>query len=282
MHPDAGYVRPVSSSGPAQGVGTRRVVGRNMEIHAESSVDPVDAERYRQLAETWWDSSGPFWPLHRLNAFRVAYIRDRLAALAGGERDPRRPLQGLSVLDIGCGGGILSESLAGLGAQVLGIDVVRRNIEIARSHAARTGATVDYRFASAEELAGEDLRFDVVFNMEVVEHVAHVPPFMAACCRLVSPGGHMFVATINRTPAAFLAAIVGAEYVLRWLPRGTHQWRKFVTPREVSACLEAGDLKVLDRVGVRVNPFTRGFSLSDYLGVNYMILGQRPAAGCGP
>lgn len=239
------------------------------------SVDPEEVARYTALAEKWWDTTGPFWPLHTLNRLRVAYIRDRLCERL--DRDPAsaRPLEGLKVLDIGCGGGILSESMARLGADVHGIDVTPRNIAVADLHAAGQGLSLRYETVSAEALAGRGEQYDLVLNMEVVEHVADLPGFMAACNRLLRPGGHGFIATLNRTPVSYLVAILGAEYLLRWLPRGTHQWRRFPTPRELESLLASDGLEVIERIGVRVNPFTRGMSLTGYLGVNYMLMTRR-------
>ena len=242
----------------------------------DATVDPRETEYYQRMADFWWDRDGPFWPLHGLNALRVDWIRERLCELSG--RDPRgeAPLAGLRVLDIGCGGGILSESMARLGARVTGIDVVGKNIGIASLHAAGAGLDIDYRLITASDLARAGERFDVVLNMEVVEHVADLPAFMSACCTLVAPGGVQFVATINRTPRSWLLAILGAEYVLRLLPRGTHRWRAFRRPAEVEALLQAGGLRTRVRSGVRLNPFARRFGLTASLAVNYMLMAQRP------
>lgn len=236
-----------------------------------SSVDPQEVARYTALAQTWWDDSGPFWPLHRLNRLRVSYIRDRLCERLGRDPEKPQPLGGLRVLDIGCGGGILSESMARLGAEVHGIDVTPRNIAIASLHAQGQALALRYEAVSAEALAEQGAQYDVVLNMEVVEHVADLPGFMAACNRLLRPGGYGFIATINRNTVSFVVAILGAEYILRWLPRGTHQWRRFPRPAELQALLEPDGIQVLERIGVRVNPFTRGMSLTNYLGVNYML-----------
>ena len=199
------------------------------------NVDPEEAARYAALASTWWDPRGPFWPLHRLNALRTEYLRQELSRMFAREPGKNTPLAGLEVLDVGCGGGILSESMARLGARVHGIDVVERNIAIAAGHAADSGLEVRYETCTVSSLVARGLAYDVVLNMEVVEHVPDVKAFMADCAHLVKPGGAMAVATINRTPRAWLFAIFGAEYVLRWLPRGTHQWRRFVTPLEVES-----------------------------------------------
>jgi 2-polyprenyl-6-hydroxyphenyl methylase/3-demethylubiquinone-9 3-methyltransferase len=243
-----------------------------------TTVDAAEAARFEKLARLWWEPAGPFWPLHRLNAVRLAYIRDRLAGRFGLNPAAERPLAGLRILDIGCGGGILSEAVAGLGAEVLGVDVVERNIRIAEGHAAGRGLPLRYEVGRAEALAERGDRFDAVLNMEVVEHVADLPLFMASCAALVRPGGVMIVATLNRTPASFLAAILGAEYLLRWLPRGTHQWRKFVRPEEIRELLAQNGMAVADATGVRVNPLTREFRLTGYLGINYMLAAEKPAA----
>ncbi len=242
-----------------------------------TSVDQDEVDYFERLAERWWDTQGPFWPLHRLNAFRVDYLLRRTASEFGRDPDGAQPLKGLRVLDIGCGGGILSESVARLGAQVVGADVTEKNLRVARLHAQGCALPIEYCLATAEDLARTGETYDLVLNMEVVEHVDRRPLFLSACARLVRPGGLMCVSTINRTWAAALIAIFGAEYVLRWLPRGTHRYRKLVRPREVLAGLGTG-FRVLDRTGVRVNPFTRTFSYTKWLGVNYMILVRRDHA----
>ncbi len=241
------------------------------------SIDPDEVAYFERLAHRWWDADGPFWPLHRLNAFRVGYLRAHLCQALGTDPHREQPLTGLRLLDIGCGGGILSESLARLGAQVTGIDVVGKNIRVAELHALGSGLDLDYRLASAEDLAANGTQFDAVLNMEVVEHVEDPPAFLAVCGTLVRPGGLMVVATINRTWAAFLIAILGAEYVLGWMPKGTHHWRKLVKPAEITAGLGAS-FALLHRTGVRINPFNRSFHYSRYLGVNYMLLLRKGAA----
>ncbi|MDZ7751058.1 MAG: bifunctional 2-polyprenyl-6-hydroxyphenol methylase/3-demethylubiquinol 3-O-methyltransferase UbiG [Gammaproteobacteria bacterium] len=241
-----------------------------------ASVDESELPYYQRLAHTWWDDGGPFWPLHRLNRLRTAFIRERLCAGFGRDPDKPRPLAGLTALDVGCGGGILSESLHDMGLSVHGVDVVEKNIQVARLHAAAGGRDIAYTTITAEDLAARGVPYDVVLNMEVVEHVADLESFMMACNALVAPGGMTFVATINRTWAAFTSAIVGAEYILGWLPRGTHRYAKLRRPAEVIRLLEAGGLGVDATVGVRVNPLTRHFALSDYLGINYMVAASRP------
>lgn len=253
------------------------------QVSTTGSVDPREVEHYRRLAETWWDPAGPFWPLHRLNDVRVPWIRERVRRHFAAEPGAERPLAGLTVLDIGCGGGLLSESMARLGASVHGIDVVDRNIAIAEEHAAESGLDIRYEHVTAEELAQRRHRYDVVLNMEVVEHVADLPGFLAAACDLLKTRGQMFVATINRTPLAWLFAIFGAEYVLRWLPRGTHRYRLLRKPAEVQALLERDGLRVQDRTGVRVDPFRKTLSLTGNMRVNYMLCASRPShiAGSG-
>lgn len=240
-----------------------------------TTIDPTEHAHFEKLAQRWWDETGPFWPLHRMNALRVAYIRDRLLSHRGLETGGLMPLQGLRVLDIGCGGGILSEAIARLGASVHGVDMVEKNIQIARAHAVGQGLSLEYECCTAERLAARGERYDAVLNMEVVEHVADLPLFMRSCANLVKPGGLMFVATINRTLASYLGAIIGAEYLLRWLPRGTHQWRKFPTPAELEALLAADGLRVIDRTGVTVNPFTRRFRRVSWLGINYVLVAEQ-------
>ena len=237
----------------------------------DKTIDPREVDYYTRLADTWWDRDGPFWPLHKLNELRVGYIKEKLCQHFGRSSAAERPLEGLSVLDVGCGGGILSESMAKLGASVNGIDVVDRNIQIASLHAARQGLDVRYRTVTASEVAASGTVFDIVLNMEVVEHVADVKLFMRDCTRLTADGGVMFVATINRTLLAWLFAIVGAEYVLRWLPRGTHRWSMFQRPKDIAAHLRDGGLLVKDTVGVAVNPFSRSLGITSSSAVNYMM-----------
>ena len=247
-----------------------------------SSVDDSEVERFSRLAATWWDARGPMASLHKFNPVRLAYIRDK--ATGHFVRDARKLdcLKGLRMLDIGCGGGILSEPLARLGASVVGADPSVENIAIARAHAEDNGLAVDYRTTTAEELAAAGQRFDVVLAMEVVEHVVDVNAFVATCAAMVKPGGLMFAATLNRTFKSFALAIVGAEYILRWLPRGTHQWDKFVTPQELEAAVEQGGLRVTGERGVVYNPFADRWQLSADMDVNYMVVAKRTgkSEGC--
>lgn len=248
----------------------------------KTSVDPQEVAHYTALADTWWDPTGPFWPLHRLNELRVIYIKDKLCQLFARNPHSQWPLAGLHVLDIGCGGGILSESMARLGAYVHGIDVVERNILIARHHSRQGELSIRYETITAETLAQQAIDYDVVLNMEVVEHVANLPGFMQACTQLVKPGGVLFVATINRTPLAWLTAIIGAEYILRWLPKGTHRWDRLRRPEELEALIDQGGLHVIERQGVRVNPLTRRMALTSFLGVNYMLVAVKKPANKKP
>ena len=240
-----------------------------------ASVDAAEVAKLSASAEEWWDPAGRFQPLHRLNPVRLAFIRDRVAAHAGRDPLAERPLRGLRLLDIGCGGGLLAEPLARLGAEVVGIDASPANVEVAALHAAESGLAIDYRLITAEALA-EDLTaagagFDVVVNMEVVEHVADAAVFLHASAALVRPGGAMVVATLNRTPKAFVLAIVGAEYVLGWLPRGTHDWRRFLRPSELAALLRDGGVEIVEITGVAYNPLTAAWRLARDLDVNYMV-----------
>jgi 2-polyprenyl-6-hydroxyphenyl methylase/3-demethylubiquinone-9 3-methyltransferase len=242
-----------------------------------TTVDPSEIARFSAIADEWWDPNGKFKPLHRFNPTRLEYIRDRVATHFG--RDPRspQPLAGLRLLDIGCGGGLLSEPMARLGASVVGADAAERNVKTAAVHADRAGLAIDYRHTTAEALAAAGEQFDVVLNMEVVEHVADIGLFMNACAAMVKPGGLMLVATLNRTPKAFALAIVGAEYVLGWLPRGTHTWSKFVKPPELDRALAAGGLSRVEFQGVSFDPLADRWRLTGDLGVNYMALATRPA-----
>lgn len=235
-----------------------------------STVDPVDQARFNRLAAQWWDPNGPMWPLHGLNRFRVQVLKQRLS-LAYPHRNPNQPLAGLDILDVGCGGGLLSESLARLGARVTGIDTATNNIRIAREHAQREGLTITYLEDEVSALLADAQRFDIVMNLEVVEHVRDLPSFMQDCAKLVKPGGRLFVATINRTLAAWIIAIVGAEYVLRLLPRGTHKWRQFVRPDELIDLVQEHPLQPVWQTGVAFNPWTRRFRLTDRLPVNYLL-----------
>lgn len=240
-----------------------------------ASVDPAEVARFAAMAEEWWDPNGKFRPLHKFNPVRLAYIRDRLAQHFGRDPLAAKPLAGLRLLDIGCGGGLVAEPMARLGANVVAIDASARNIGIASNHAARMGLAIDYRHTTAEDLVAAGETFDAVLSLEVVEHVADFGNFLADCGTLVRQGGAMVVATLNRTPKAFLLAIVGAEYVLGWLPRGTHEWKKFVRPGEVSDALRGPGLAVTHMTGVSYNPILDQWKLARDLDVNYMAFAVR-------
>ncbi len=239
-------------------------------------VDEAEVEKFDRLASEWWDPKGKMKPLHKFNPVRMAYLRDTLAAHFGRDGRAPEPFEGLSLLDIGCAGGLLCEPMARLGCDVTGIDPARNNVDVARAHAARTGVSVTYRRDTAEVLLKEPERFDVVLIMEVVEHVPDVNAFVLTATELVKPGGLLVAATINRTKRAFALAIFGAEYVLRWLPVGTHSWDKFVTPQELEEAISVRDMAVFDRQGVVFNPLSDKWSLSRDMAVNYMLAASKP------
>ena len=244
--------------------------------HPTASVDPEEVAKFSRIAAEWWDPSGKFAPLHKFNPVRLAFIRGEAAARFG--RNPRdlTPFMGLTLLDIGCGGGLLSEPMARLGFAVTGADASERNIGTAKAHAAQSGLGIDYRAATAETLAAEGLSFDVVLNMEVVEHVADVGAYLNACTALVKPGGITIVATLNKTLKALALAKVGAEYVLGWLPRGTHDWNRFLAPTQLRAKLEDSGLSILKTQGVSFDPLGWDWKLSSDTDVNYMVVAGRP------
>jgi len=242
-----------------------------------STINADEIAKFTAMAEEWWNPKGKFRPLHRFNPVRLAYIREHMLTRFGRDGTAMRPFEGLRVLDIGCGGGLLCEPLARLGASVVGADASARNITIAELHAQSSGLVIDYRATTAEALAASGEQFDVVLNMEVVEHVDNVPLYMKSCADLVAPGGLQFVATINRTARAYALAVVGAEYVLRWLPRGTHDWRKFLTPEEIGALLVRNRMTVIERTGVVYHPLEDSWKRSTDLGVNYMVLAGKQA-----
>lgn len=242
---------------------------------ATSTIDADEVARFNALADEWWDPEGGLKALHQINPIRIAYIRDHLCAHFG--RDPLgdAPLAGLRLVDIGCGGGLLCEPMARLGASVVGVDAARASIETAAHHAAQGSLEIDYRHGTAEALAANRETFDGVLAMEIIEHVADFDAFMAACCALARPGGMVVMATLNRTPQAFALAILGAEYLLRWLKPGTHDWRKFVRPAELARAFRKGGVAVVETSGVRYRPFADDWCLSHDLSVNYMAVGVK-------
>ena len=244
---------------------------------AAPTVDAAELARFAALAREWWDPRGKMAPLHRFNPLRLGYIRDGACRQFGRDRNRLACLSGLRMLDIGCGGGLLCEPLARLGVVMVGADPADANIAAARLHAAENRVAVDYRATTAEALAEAGERFDVVLAMEVVEHVADVNLFVKLTAAMVKPGGLMIAATLNRTLKSFALAIVGAEYVLRWLPRGTHRWDKFVTPDELERALVRGGLKIVGETGVVYNPLADRWRLASDMDVNYMMTAERPA-----
>jgi len=246
-------------------------------MEQNGSVDAAEVAKFEAMATEWWDPKGKFKPLHMLNPCRLDYICAQITAEFGRDPAAALPFTGLRLLDIGCGGGLLTEPMARLGATVVGADAAAGNIPVARLHAERSGLAIDYRHTTAEALAETDERFDVVLNMEVVEHVADPPAFLATCRALLNPGGLMICSTLNRTARSFAAAIIGAEWVMRWLPRGTHDWGRFITPDELYTMLRGAGLDPVDRKGMVFNPVTWSWSLSDRdLAVNYVTTSLRP------
>lgn len=242
---------------------------------ADNSVDPAEIDRFAAIAAEWWDPEGKFRPLHRLNPVRLEFIRDRLAARFGRDPLAQGCLDGLDIVDVGCGGGLVCEPLTRLGAKMTGIDATEKTVSVAQAHAAQSGLAIDYRLATAEQLVAAGETFDAVLALEVVEHVTDPVSFLATCCQLTRPGGALVLSTLNRTPKAFAFGIVGAEYVMRWLPRGTHQWRKFVRPSELSRGLTHGGARIEELTGVSYDPLTDGWRLSKDLAVNYMAFATR-------
>jgi 2-polyprenyl-6-hydroxyphenyl methylase/3-demethylubiquinone-9 3-methyltransferase len=241
------------------------------------TVDQREVAQFARLAAQWWDPHGAMAMLHRFNPVRLGYVRDLVAAHFGRDAKRLDSLAGLRMLDIGCGGGILAEPLGRLGAAMVAIDPAEDNVAVARRHAEQSGVTIDYRATTAEALAQAGESFDVVLAMEVVEHVVDVGTFVGLAAGMVKPGGLMFVATLNRTLKSFALAIVGAEYVLRWLPRGTHRWDKFVTPDELEIALEQSGLSQIGETGVIYNLLADRWQLSADMDVNYMVAAEKPA-----
>ncbi|WP_204112557.1 bifunctional 2-polyprenyl-6-hydroxyphenol methylase/3-demethylubiquinol 3-O-methyltransferase UbiG [Shimia biformata] len=245
---------------------------------SQTTVDPNEVAKFEAMAAEWWDPNGKFKPLHMLNPCRLDYITSQIAGEFDRDLSAPEPFKGLRLLDIGCGGGLLSEPMARLGATVVGADAAERNIPVAQVHAEQSGLTIDYRNTTAEALAEGGEQFDVVLNMEVVEHVADPLAYLTACQQLLKPGGLHICSTINRNPKSFAMAIVGAEYVMRWLPKGTHEWDKFITPDELFALIEQAGLTPVDRKGFVFNPIFWTWSLSDRdLSVNYVTASLKPA-----
>ena len=245
---------------------------------AQTTVDPSEISKFEAMAAEWWDPAGKFKPLHMLNPCRLDYITSQIAGEFSRDLSAPRPFEGLRLLDIGCGGGLLCEPMARLGATVVGADAAAGNIPVARLHAEQQGLEIDYRHVTAEAMVEQGEQFDVVLNMEVVEHVADPPAYLTACQRLLKPGGMQICSTINRNPKSFAMAILGAEWVMRWLPRGTHEWSKFITPEELFELLKQSGMNPVDRKGFVFNPVPWGWSISSRdLSVNYVTTSLKPA-----
>ncbi len=238
---------------------------------SQTTVDPAEVAKFEAMAAEWWDVNGKFKPLHMLNPCRLDYITQQIAALFDRDLTTAAPFDGLRLLDIGCGGGLLSEPMSRLGATVVGADAAEGNIPVAQVHADQQGLEIDYRYTTAEALAEAGEQFDVVLNMEVVEHVADPLAYLTACQRLLKSGGLMLCSTLNRNPKSFAVAIIGAEHIMRWLPKGTHEWRKFITPDELCELIKTAGLEPTDRSGFVFNPITWSWSISNRdLSVNYV------------
>jgi len=246
------------------------------EIKRENTVDSAEIVRFSALADAWWDPEGDFRPLHRFNPVRLRYIRDQVCEHFDHDKCSLKPLEGLTVLDVGCGGGLVTEPVARMGASASAIDASERNISVASLHGEQGGLVIDYRVAAAETLAAEKKQFDIVLALEIIEHVADVDLFMASCVALTKTGGLLIIATLNRTAKAYALAIVGAEYVLRWMPRGTHQWKNFVKPSELALSLTGNDAEIVDMTGVTYNPLKNNWRLSKDVAVNYMLCATKP------
>ncbi len=241
-----------------------------------TTADPKQIAYYNAMADEWWNPQGRFKTLHQLNPVRLRFICDRVARHFGRNPEKHLPLDGLRLLDIGCGGGLLSEPLALLGADVVGIDATAKMVHVASVHAAANYVDIDYRHALTEDLVEAGERFDVIVNTEVIEHVANVDGFVQSCCRLMNPGGIMVVATLNRTVKSLLFAKIAGEYILRLLPRGTHDWKHFIRPDELAGKLERHGVSVTELMGVKYSPWSGSFRLGDDHSVNYMAVATRP------
>ncbi|MCA0907765.1 bifunctional 2-polyprenyl-6-hydroxyphenol methylase/3-demethylubiquinol 3-O-methyltransferase UbiG [Ruegeria marisrubri] len=247
-----------------------------MQAHP-NTVDPSEIAKFEAMAAEWWDPHGKFKPLHMLNPCRLDYITQQIAGEFDRDLKSPVPFEGLRLLDIGCGGGLLSEPMARLGADVVGADAAEGNLPVARIHAEQSGLTIDYRHTTAEDMAAAGEQFDVVLNMEVVEHVADPLSYLTATRQLLKPGGLEICSTINRNPKSYAMAIFGAEVVMRWLPRGTHEWNKFITPDELFDLLRQAGLDPVDRKGFVFNPILWSWSISDRdLSVNYVTASVKP------
>ncbi len=240
-----------------------------------STINQDEVAQFASIAKEWWDPNGKFRPLHKINPIRLSYIRENIIEHFSVDGKMAKPFLDIEMIDIGCGGGLLCEPMARLGAKITGIDASKRNIQIAKAHAKSSNLKINYQASTAEDLAKAGKQYDVVLNMEVVEHVNNVPLYLKSCAKLVKPGGLMFISTINRTAKAFALAIIGAEYILNWLPKGTHSYDKFLTPKEISTMLERENMKIIDRCGVVYSPLKDQWRQSRDMSVNYMLLGTK-------
>ena len=246
-----------------------------MAAENATTIDPEDVARFSAIADEWWDPDGKFKPLHRFNPIRLHYIRDRICTHFGRDKQSLRPFAGLRLLDVGCGGGLISEPLARMGADVTGIDASERNIRTAQVHAEQCSLDISYRSTTVEEIAATGESYDAVISLEVVEHVADVDLFLDGCAALTADNGAIALATLNRTPKSFALGIVGAEYIMRWLPRGTHKWKKFVRPSELARGLRRNGITVEDISGLTFNPLNSEWQVSGDVSVNYVLFGTR-------
>ena len=256
-----------------------KIAEKRQNMPQTPSIDPEEVAKFSAMAAEWWDPKGKFAPLHKFNPVRLGFIRDTACLHFGLDERARKPLKGIRILDIGCGGGLVSEPMARLGADVTGVDASEQNIKTAMTHAEEAGVSVDYRVGTAEALLDDAVApFDIVLNLEVVEHVADPHQFLMDTASLVKPGGLMIVATLNRTAKALATAVIGAEYVLGWLPRGTHDWSKFIPPEDVRAALTEAGMVADPATGVSYSPLSDSWKISSDTKVNYMTVARRPAS----
>lgn len=259
--------------GSSDGSGVRNPQSEAISAASGPSIDPADVARFSAQAAEWWDPKGPFAPLHRFNPARLTFLRDRFAARFG--RSGRGAFEGLSLIDVGCGGGLIAEPMRRLGFTVTGVDASAENVGTARAHAAQMGLEIAYRAATAEQMAEEGRRFDVVLALEIVEHVVDPEAFLRTCASMVAPGGMMVVATLNRTLKSLALGKVMAEYVLRWVPAGTHDWRQFLKPEEIRNMLDGTGLAVTGPFGIAYDPLNDRWSAGEDAGVNFFMVGVR-------
>ncbi|ALE04096.1 bifunctional 2-polyprenyl-6-hydroxyphenol methylase/3-demethylubiquinol 3-O-methyltransferase UbiG [Bartonella ancashensis] len=247
-----------------------------MVNETHTTIDQREIDHFSKIAAEWWNPQGKFRPLHKFNPTRLAYIKEKICLTFHCNPTSFKPFEGLKILDVGCGGGLLCEPMARLGASITGIDAAHTNVEVAKFHAIQSNLTIDYRTTTAEELADTKETFDVILNMEIIEHVSNVSLFMSATAKMLKPQGLMFIATLNRTWKAWSLAIIGAEYILNWLPKGTHNYKKFLKPEELKNLLSTNTLTVIDEIGITYNPLNDSWNRSKNMDINYMLLAQRP------